>query len=181
MSIAKTLAIIPAAAPIAVSGGGTLKPLGEALIQSAGAALVYGINLPAKTVQNSAYYGVVYGDGATTAWGNAALPCLDNANDIAIAALSAPASLQLVVLVNGVPIIRVGNDDTVGAGEFDYGSVADTLTFGSTYAAGTKIEVIVTEAADVSVATVLVADAVTKAEVYDIMGTATATATIFRS
>ena len=118
----------------------------------------------------------MYGDGTTVAWDNTELPCLDSANDVAAAGNTAAATLGLVVLVNGVPILRVGNDETAGAGEFEYGGTADTLTFGSTYGAGTKIEVIAGQT--ITAQSALTAGTTAEREAQDIMTAGVAAAVV---
>ena len=174
---ATLITIGPTAAPVKVSGGTAIQAGSEVIAESTGAAILYGINMPNKADQD--HYAVVYGDGATKIWTEANIPCLGNANFLTGSANTAAATLGCVVLVNGTPILRVGSDASAGAGAFeiaDDGSVG-TLTVGSTYAAGTKIEFICGQT--IAAQTILVANTPAEREAYDIMTAVTAAAVIY--
>lgn len=79
--------------------------------------------------------------GVTTRTMPAAMNDLDTAN------VSDANRLRLIVLVNGSPIVRVNSAPS--AGQF-YASSTTVLTLGSTYAIGTKLEVIAMDAADIT-------------------------------
>lgn len=176
MSEVLNVTVGPTAAPVKCFGGTAIQGRSAVLARSDGAGVLYGIDFPDKA--DSDHYGVVYGDGSTVQWDNDALPCIDNANDVAALANTAAVTLGLVVLVNGTPILRVGNDETAGAGEFEYGGTSDTLTVGSTYAAGTKIEVIAGQT--VVTQTAVSATDVEEKTAYEIMTAGTAAVQIFK-
>lgn len=174
---AVTIPVIPAAAPVVATAGAELMPEGQCLALSAGAAVLYGVNFPSKSV-NSAKYLALFGDGATVAFTSTDYEELD-AVDVQTT-ITAANCLRVVVLVNGVPIIRVGSGATAGAGEFKVaGTTTKTLTLGSTYNAGTKIEVLVLDADDIDTHDALTAGIATSEVAQDIMGAGVAAAGLF--
>lgn len=112
-------------------------------LSSPGAAVIHGVN---RAPKDSAYFAQFIADGATVAWDEDDNPNL--ANLTLQATLNAANFLEVVVLANGVVLTRVDDGATPSAGEF---KIADsggkkTLTVGSTYGAGTRIDVHIAKA-----------------------------------
>ena len=166
-----------AVAPVRVTSGSRLKPLIPALALSPGVARPYGVNLRPETAQSANYF-CVYGDGATQTWSaDDGFEAAGNAVQLNEVAVIAPAALRVICTVNGVPIINSGTDVGPGGGEFHITAAANgTLAVGSVYAAGTKIELYVCDAADVVdvVGAAMVANTPEEIRAYDVMGSAAA-------
>jgi hypothetical protein len=109
---------------------------------AAGAAsTVYRAYHPGTT--DTARYARFVGDGSTVTF---TMPSALTAMPVTVdASITDALRMQIIVLINGSPIVRKGTDATPGAGEFKSAS-STTITFGSTYASGTKIEVFVLSA-----------------------------------
>lgn len=107
----------PAAAPVVLpKGGSAFKPGGQCLARSAGAAVLYGVNLLPRNSANSTR---VRGENILARTITAtSFPGIDDADIIDAATLDHTNMLDTVVLVNGVAATRVGSDAAPGAGEF---------------------------------------------------------------
>lgn len=106
-----------------------------------GAATVYRATHPGTN--DTARYWRTKGDGSTVTFtAPAALTAFPSTVD---ASITDANRMQCVVLINGSPIVRKGSDASPSAGQFICAS-ATTITFGSTYASGTVIEVFVLSA-----------------------------------
>lgn len=180
VNFAVTLPIIPAAAPVKVTTASGKPYAGlNAKGLSGGAAVIYGVNRQAERADNTAKFGKVIADGATTVWTAADIPALANADLQAAAGLNATNTLRVVVEVDGVPFLREGSDETPTAGEFKVADNGGTeLTIGETLSAGSVIKVHIADAADITANSALTADVISTIVVQDFMGTATAVASL---
>ena len=147
-------------------------------VLSPGAATIYGKNHPGV---NSTDYASFIADGATTVYDEDDNANLANMHDDAVS-LTAANYLQTVVLVNGVPITRVVSGGSPSAGEWDADTDAAelTLTLGTTYGAGTKIEVIMSASTgtDSVLEHTCVAGEIAQIDSYDFMRASVANAVI---
>ena len=148
------------------------------LVTSPGAATIHGKNHPGE---DTIYYVSFIADGATTVYDETDNINLENMHDDALS-LTAANYLETVVLINGAPIDRVVSGGAPAAGKWDADSDASvmTLTLGTTYGAGTKIEVIMSEAAVSApvLETTCVAGQTEQIDSYDFMRAAVANAVI---
>jgi hypothetical protein len=180
-SFTTLLPVLPAAAPIAVTSvDGKPYPGLKAKAISAGAAVIHGVNKQAKRGDNTAKYARLIGDGSTTEFTESDAACLANADLQATAGLAAANSLRVVVTVDGTPLIRIGSDDTLAAGEFlvkdDSGTV---LEFQAAPAAGAVIDVHIADAADIVTYDAQTADVVAERDVLDYMGASVAVSNLY--
>lgn len=106
-----TVPVGPTAAPVSVADAGT-----EAIANSTGAAVLYGITLPVESDED--HYAVFNGDGAATAWDSSTIPCLVNATALVSTGNTAAATLGVVAKANGDLLKRIGSDDIAATGEF---------------------------------------------------------------
>ena len=155
-----------------------LMPDAQANFRAPAPATVYGVNLPTKSFYptNAKYLKVVMPSAGTTLV-STAYPTLLNAD--VEEAMSASNVLRVVLKVNGTIWARVASDAIPQAGEFNVsGTDPITLTFGTSVAAGSLVEVYMNDAADVVAIAVLTGSAVTQqAQVKEIM-VASAIATV---
>ena len=164
-----------AALPVKVTGGNAILANSTVSAESTGAGVLYGINKPWEG--DADHYAKLFGNGSAKQWSSANVPCLANAD--VQATITAANSLRVVVLVNGSPITRVGSGATPSTAEFKVsGSSPILLDVGSTYAAGTKIEVLITDAADLHTASALTANTKAERTAYDICTAGTAAITL---
>ncbi len=115
------------------------------IVTSPGAATIHGKNHPG---QDTVFYASFILDGATTVLDEDDNIDLENMHDDATT-LTAANYLETVVMINGAPIDRVVSGGAPAAGKWDADTDGGklTLTLGTTYGAGTKLEVIMSEAA----------------------------------
>jgi len=129
-------------APTMAPRGKVLKAGGNCTLVAGTNANLFGVNLVGDfggNVDDDGDYLRVFGDGATTVFSSADYPSLLQA--VATATPDGTDTLNVVCLVNGVPIARNTAGSSPSANQFKIsGTTPRLLTLGSTYAAGTKIE-----------------------------------------
>jgi hypothetical protein len=124
---------------------------------------------------DTARYARFKGDGSTVTF--TAPSALTAAPTTVDASITDANRMQVIALINGSPIVRVGTDATPSAGQFKAAS-ATTFTFGSTYAAGTVIEVFILSASGDIAATAALAAGSQTEEACRSFYTATAPVTL---
>lgn len=135
MATAPQIKLLVAAAAATVNTAHPFIALDQVALTSPGAAVVMGIN---RQSENSDFYARFSGDGSTTVFNTTDDARLENLNT---AAPIVANYLDVVVLINGIALPRVNIAPAAGEARVHLVATVPTLTLGTAYGAGTKIEV----------------------------------------